>query len=260
MKRRGAFLDLLKGEINNLLLIVERQVEDAIELEENDYHILLLKRSLTSLRSSMLLVSNQQLVDVPVLLRVVFEHISRLYLVIKHKDKLFEQHRSAFQFMGKGPGPNQIYADFGDEFRMMYEFLCSFSHPDMMGLLLNYKDENEESTKVLIQLPLLSIAAILSTVYPSLKGNYTEGLVEQTKQTLIESIGNVQKILQSSIWKDQFQTFINHPLGKAPFRREELNEEVLQFIRMALENEQEANEFIENKLIRILSEFDVKGS
>jgi hypothetical protein len=253
-------LDVLKDEINNLLLIVEQQVEGAIKLEDNDYHILLLKRSLTSLRSSRLLVSNQQIVDVPVLLRVVFEHVSRLYLVNKHKDKLFEQHRSAFQFMGKGPGPNQIYADFGDEFRMMYECLCSFSHPDLMGLLLNHRDENNESTKVLIRLPLLSIAAILSTVYPSLKGDYSEGLVEQTKQTLISSISNAQMILQSSIWKEQFQTFINHPLGKAPFRREELNEEVLQFIQMALENEQDANEFIEDKLIKILSELDTKGS
>ncbi|MCM3361249.1 hypothetical protein [Niallia sp. MER TA 168] len=53
---------------------------------------------------------------------------------------------------------------------------------------------------------------------------------------------------------------LNHPVGKAPFRREELNEEVLQFIQMALENEQDANEFIEDKLIRILSELDTEGS
>lgn len=249
-------LDVHNDDINNLLLIVERQIIDAIKFEEIDYHKLLLKRSQTSLQSSKILVNNQQLVDIPVLLRVVFEHVSRLYLVSKHKDKLFEQHHSAFQFMGRGPGPNQMYADLGDEFRMMYEFLCSFSHPDLLGLLFNDKDEEEEVVKVLIQLPLLSIAAILSTIYPSLKGNYSEGLVEQTKQTLILSVGNVQKLFQNSMWKEQFQAFINHPLGKAPFRREELNEEVLQFIQMALENEQEANEFLDEKLLTMLNEFN----
>jgi hypothetical protein len=242
-------------DLETYISSLEDIVSSARDHEENNYHLLLLQRVDTNIKSIRLLTQNNQLIDIPVLLRVTFEHVSRLYLVMKYKDNLFINHPSALQMMGRGPGPNKIYEEFGEEFRIIYEMLCSYSHPDMMAMILNSITKDNFTIKVTISLSLISIISILSAAYPLIEIDRQE-YIEKITSTITFSVENVLDQFKNSNWQEQLNNFKQHPFSQSPFRREEMNQEIKELFDIALSNNDDINNFFDEKMDQLFKQLN----
>jgi len=163
--------------------------------------------------------------------------------------------------MGVGPGPNQLFKDLGDDFRMIYESLCSFSHPDLMGLMLNSQTKaNDFSLKMVIHNALLSIISIMGSAYPDLEIDYEE-MLEEVKHHMNVINQNIQHTLGNTEWIEQMMALKDHPLGRAPFRREEINQQVFELVNMFNEHgDEEAKAFLNNKVQELLEQLEDNSS
>ncbi|MBT2641616.1 hypothetical protein J7I80_05235 [Bacillus sp. ISL-41] len=231
----------------NHLTTLRESITAALEIENLDYYRMLLERSGTSIKSAEVLINNNLSLDVPVLLRVVFEHISRIYLSKKYGDEIFKGRDSAFQMMGIGPSLKKIYEDFGDEFKVIYEILSSFAHPDMMGLLMNRNNKKDMIMESLIGLIIPSIKKVLSESYVDINID-SLNLANEVLQNLLFLIPKMNDHIEASDWQKQMLVMKEHPFGQAPFRRVEMNKEVEKLTTIALKNPEEAKHIFNSML------------
>jgi hypothetical protein len=156
-KNISEILDLLRGAIN-----------EALPNEDDPYKILLLRRISSNLKSIETLIQAESWIDVPVIVRVAYDHVTRLFEYHKDPD-FFTKHPAAFKLIGKGPGHNFAKKEL-DEVGMglVYEFLCAFAHPDMVALLLLDEMDigNFQVIQMIISLALFVIFSVLAEVYP----------------------------------------------------------------------------------------------
>lgn len=235
------------------LTSLRESISAALEIEDHDYYSMLLERSNTSIKSAEVLLHNELLIDIPVLLRVVFEHISRIYLSKIYGDEIFKGRDSAFQMMGIGPTLKKIYENFGDEFRVIYEMLSSFAHPDMLGLLLNrLNKEDDFIIKSIIGLSIPSIKYILSESYPKLDID-NRSVANELLQNLLMLVPKLNEIIEGSAWIEHMNVLQQHPFGQAPFRREEMNKKIGELTSIALKSPKDAKDIF-NRMIQDLEQ------
>jgi hypothetical protein len=154
--------------------------------------------------------------------------------------------------MGIGPSLKKIYEDFGDEFKVIYEILSSFAHPDMMGLLMNRYNKDHFILESLIGLIIPSIKKILSESYFDLDID-SLSLANDVLQSLLLLISNLNDHIQGSDWQEQMLVMQQIPLGRAPFRREEMNKEVDKLAAIAMKNPEDAKGIF-NRMVQELEQ------
>jgi hypothetical protein len=128
----------------------------------------LLRRISSTLKSVEILIQAESWIDVPVIVRVSYDHATRLFQY--HKDPEFiNNHPAAFKLIGKGPGHHFAKMALGEiELGLTYEFLCAFAHPDMVTLLLldDMEKGDFQVIQMMVSLSLFLIFYVLAEVYP----------------------------------------------------------------------------------------------
>lgn len=220
----------VKPQIQELFDYVTLCLQD----EQDFYKKALLSRIQTNAKAIIHLIEGGFWVEAPVLLRVSFEHVCRLYLF--NKDRLAFSDPKNFKLMGKTPSPKEAIKDFGEEFQVVYEALCSFSHPDMMSMVLNQElsPKDEFTCQLIIAMSALMNIIILLSVYPDLKDTEFVARINHQVNDLMQTMGTEFLdivSLNDHLFEELDNLMNTFPFMQQPFKRGELNDELSDFIQ-----------------------------
>lgn len=220
-------------------------VERCLEGEQDAYKKALLIRIHSNAEAINYLIEGGFWIEAPVLLRVSFEHTCRLYLV--NKDPGAFSDPKHFKLMGKTDSPKKAIDDFGIEFQIVYEALCSFAHPDMMSMILNQNPspQNKLTCEIIMSISVLVNIVILFNVYPNVKDFDTARLIQNQLLRLMPLMGNefLNYLGQADSAIEELENvFEVNPSMKQPFKRDEMNKALNTFLQKSKNGELE--EFI----------------
>lgn len=182
--------------------------------EDDDYRKALVGRMISTINGVEVLRANNNYLETPVLLRVTFENAARLYQYTYDKESIIKQEKKAYKILGKSPNPkfaiNHI-PDAKDALNMIYRFLCGFSHPDIMSLILSLEqgEGNETIIDMISKYSLIGIILIISKVYSDIEIDENELFIMSI------DIGRfIIKNLRASILENQSNLPIMNELSK----------------------------------------------
>lgn len=212
-------------------------VNKRIAIQEDIYKEALLSRIKSSLLASKLLQENDFWVEVPVLIRVAFEHSCRLYQYSKDADSVVKHHPNAFKLLGRSPGPDYTIKALGNEIRLTYEFLCSFSHADVASLVLvSSKEVNLNSIKMIINIALYSIYYIMISVFEE-DTNERQKLQNELEQFMNNMVSELDGTFEKTDDLEQLRLITEQI---KPFAKEEMNDFLKQVLQLATEDKDKA--------------------
>jgi len=171
--------------------LIMQLVQRALLETEDTYNIWILKRIRSSMCAANTLFEREYFTEVPVLLRVAFEHASRYYQAMLYPETITRNHKEALKLLGRSPGPGKVLEDFGESAKTTYAFLCGFAHPDLMSLALT-DDKSETVRNIITMLTAttnVAIYQIITKVNPSLKA--TSEYEEEMGKDIHVSINNI---------------------------------------------------------------------
>lgn len=237
--------------INNLLDHLHKNIQE----ETDDYKLALLNRSYSNTKAVNHLIEGDFFIEAPVLLRVSFEHLCRLYLYNQDPEGLFKNNLNALKLISKTPSPQKAFEYFGDEIKLIYEMLCAFSHPDLFSMVINSnQDKNVKNTcKVFISLSLLVNTVILLEVYPDQEKETQEVIIDDIQQILLYYQNEINNFITPELIGN-FEIFIQeNPLMQDPFKNNHLNESLTHM--MELYKDEEGHK----KIAQIFTSLDFKN-